>query len=897
MYHDLMNTIRKQDRGRNMPIFLSKKCTPRIPFVRYGMWLFALTAAFSFVLTYFYLVRSESNREKGIHRIRGVVVDPGLPIPETMKENNLKIGDKTEGFLSSVEKVPSDTTERALYQRGKYQKIRLKGGSLVMLYLKAPARRGDIVNGYAELRVASSPRNPGALSKRLWLWSNGASRSGHLISGSFQRQDHWYHRVARFPDKMRTFIYQQCVYLFESSEGAVTASLTLGDTRLFSDKENYFFRASGIAHLTSVSGSHLYFFLLPIRYIVRSCARSSKRERIILRSVIWIPGLLAGWGTGITRATIMQAVTWIDPHVRRRRDHVNAIGYIGSLLLILDPFSVWSRGFWMSITISGMILMTRSVSSLESSLQHSYYNPSCAWSCSVANEAKFCDRFSSVKSLLSHRIQMRTGIIADYLKMVSVAALTALPYQAMSSFGLFLGIPFVNVIAMIFAAWITITGYTSILLLSVLAPFPALVRKVSTYCAAVTAPAARCLLRIASIGARAYALYLPVISVLWIAAVALLAGALFYYFRQHSGGKAFYSRMTGSLSERSFRRHRYAESKTNEEFGRTRFQFFCDNTSLRKKDRRPSACSRGLYQCDRRVRVIISVLIIGSIVLFIRYGVLRRRQHVWRVLFADVGQGDATLLVSPKGYAFLIDGGDAGSGFQTLIPAMRYLGVHNIDVAMVTHGHQDHVAGVMELLSVDMVRHLVIGNGNRKSTNDTCISNPRIRSSVEEDVTDDLLNLAEKHGVSVTTVCEGDRLQLDDAVCLVLSASDPSSDINDASLVLKIHIDGIDLLFTGDITHKKERFLMEKGVDVQCQIIHVPHHGSRLSSTSAFLDVTKAQTAVISAGEGNRFGHPHQDTLSRLDDSGLFVFRTDLQGAIFLIIKERTGTITTWLEH
>jgi competence protein ComEC len=129
----------------------------------------------------------------------------------------------------------------------------------------------------------------------------------------------------------------------------------------------------------------------------------------------------------------------------------------------------------------------------------------------------------------------------------------------------------------------------------------------------------------------------------------------------------------------------------------------------------------------------------------------------------------------------------------------------------------------------------------------------------------------------------------------VVSASSTSYDLNDASLVLKVQIDGINLLFTGDITQKRERILMKEGADVQCQLLHVPHHGSGTSCTSAFINATEAKAAVISSGERNRFGHPHQDTLLRLDEAGLSVFRTDLQGAIFLIIKERTGTITSWL--
>lgn len=832
MYYDLMNTHQEQDRDR--PNFC-------IHFVRYGIWLFVLMTALSFLLTRFYLERSALQRPDGVYRIRGVVTDPGAPVLKSVMQSSEASTNQKDHFPSGKKELASTRGQSDYFNissRGKFQKIRLEDGSYVMLYMKLPARRGDVVKGYAELRLASSLRNPGEVSQRLWLWSCSSSHSGILRSGSVKRQDIWFHQVTRFPDNVRSFVYRQCDPLFEDLEGAVTASLTMGDTQLFSDEDKYLFRTSGIAHLTSVSGSHLYFFLLPLRHFARHAARNAKRERFIILSTIWLPGLLAGWGTGITRATIMQALLWIDPFARRRRDQANTLGFVGSFLLVLDPFSVWSRGFWMSLTISGIILMTRSVSSLESSLEPSHYDLFNMWNGQGSCKARFDGHFICSKSLPVCSRNKGVKKIIEFLKMSFIAVLSASPYQAMSSPGLFLGAPFVNVIAMVFAAWITITGYASIILLCACAPFPALSTTMSFCCKWVTAPAARCLYHIASFGARARALYLPSRSMLWVAAIALLIVALL-------------------------------------RLGRT--------------------SSRPLPKNDRRNRAITVVLLILSFFFFMCYGVVRWRQHVWRVLFVDVGQGDATLLVSPQGRTFLIDGGDAGSGFNTLIPVMRYLGVRVIDVALVTHGHQDHAAGVMELLRVDMVRHLVIGEGCSSSVKETLMSRSGEVNSVDLDVSGDLLELAKEHNVPVTTVREGDRLQFDDALCYVVSASSTSSDLNDASLVLKVQIHGFDLLFTGDITQKKERILMENGADVQCQLLHVPHHGSGMSCTSAFLNATEAKTAIISVGERNRFGHPHQDTLLRLDEAGLSVFRTDLQGAIFLIIKERTGTITSWL--
>ena len=373
-----------------------------------------------------------------------MVADPATPVLKSRMQSH-RMPSSQEGHLSSNGIKPtSGGAQSDFYSRGKFQKIRLEDGALVMIYMKSPARRGDVVHGYAELRLASSLRNPGATSQRLWLWSCGASHSGIMRSESIRRLDRWYHKVTRIPDKIRSFVYRQCGYLFEGLEGATTVSLTLGDTQLLSDEDKYLFRASGIA----ISPCLRITLIFSASYSIFHASRHeiSEVKSVIILGMLWIPCLLAGWGTGIARATIMQLL-WVDPVVRRRRDHANTLGFVGSFLLVLDPFSVWSRGFWMSLTISGVILMTRSVSGLESSLEPSYYDPNCGGHGRGFDRAHLDHRFSGGKSLPQRNWNKGAKSIIESFKMAFVAALSALPYQAMSSPGLFLGAPFVNVIA------------------------------------------------------------------------------------------------------------------------------------------------------------------------------------------------------------------------------------------------------------------------------------------------------------------------------------------------------------------------------------------------------------------------------------------------------------------
>ena len=113
---------------------------------------------------------------------------------------------------------------------------------------------------------------------------------------------------------------------------------------------------------------------------------------------------------------------------------------------------------------------------------------------------------------------------------------------------------------------------------------------------------------------------------------------------------------------------------------------------------------------------------------------------------------------------------------------------------------------------------------------------------------------------------------------------------------MRVTIEGLAILMTGDLTEEGEGQLIRTGRDFSSRLLHVPHHGSRYSSSDAFLDACDAGIALISSGRNNRYGHPHPDVLDRLDQRGASLYRTDRSGAVFLKIRGGKGTITTWLK-
>ncbi|MBQ5708599.1 MAG: hypothetical protein IIV62_01410, partial [Anaerotignum sp.] len=112
-------------------------------------------------------------------------------------------------------------------------------------------------------------------------------------------------------------------------------------------------------------------------------------------------------------------------------------------------------------------------------------------------------------------------------------------------------------------------------------------------------------------------------------------------------------------------------------------------------------------------------------------------------------------------------------------------------------------------------------------------------------------------------------------------------DENDGSMVLKYSAGGTEVLFTGDITMEGEQLLVQQGADLSADILKVSHHGSMYSSSAEFLEKVDAETAVISCGRDNIYGHPHKETLERLQ--GTNIYRTDEQGSV-LVKLQRDGT-------
>ncbi len=216
------------------------------------------------------------------------------------------------------------------------------------------------------------------------------------------------------------------------------------------------------------------------------------------------------------------------------------------------------------------------------------------------------------------------------------------------------------------------------------------------------------------------------------------------------------------------------------------------------------------------------------------------------VHFIDVGQGDSILIQTPDGKAMLIDGGEADSG------ALQYLksrGVNRLDLMVATHPHADHIGGLVQVLKAIPVAK-VVTNGQPTTTK----------------TYENFLDAIAAAKAEYVEVKRGDTLKMGDLAFSVLNPGPTKSDdLNNESVVLRLAYGKVSFLFTGDAQTQAEGAMSVSSFSpVQANILKVGHHGSRTSSSRAFLDLVKPEIAIYSAGKGNTYGHPHAETIANL---------------------------------
>ena len=237
---------------------------------------------------------------------------------------------------------------------------------------------------------------------------------------------------------------------------------------------------------------------------------------------------------------------------------------------------------------------------------------------------------------------------------------------------------------------------------------------------------------------------------------------------------------------------------------------------------------------------------------------------VFTVHYIDVGQADSILL-ERSGEYMLIDGGNAEDG-DLVVDYLLNAGVQELEAVVATHAHEDHAGGLADVLKT-FPTAAVYAPTRTYSSN--CF--------------DQFIYYADQQDLTVQIPQPGDRIPFGDVTVTVLGPVESYSDTNNTSIVLLAQFKENRFLFTGDMETRAETDLLDLGTDVKADVLKVGHHGSETSTGYRFLREVDPTYAVISVGEGNSYGHPHEAPLSRLEDAEVTVYRTDKLGTILAV--------------
>ena len=229
--------------------------------------------------------------------------------------------------------------------------------------------------------------------------------------------------------------------------------------------------------------------------------------------------------------------------------------------------------------------------------------------------------------------------------------------------------------------------------------------------------------------------------------------------------------------------------------------------------------------------------------------------------FIDVGQA-LSVLVECDGQFMLYDGGNVDDG-SLVVSYLQKQGVEQLQYVFCSHAHEDHVGGLAAVMAKFPAGHAY---------------SPVTESSTK--CFNDFVKYTRQQGLQLEVPSVGTVWPLGSATVTMLGPVTQYSETNNTSLVLRIDYGNTSFLLTGDMENTAETDLVNSGANLKADVLQVGHHGSSTSTGYLFLNAVLPEMGVISCGTGNKYGHPHEETLSILRDAKVDVYRTDRQGTI-----------------
>lgn len=809
--------------------------------------------------------------------------------------------------LTGVMEGPLEVAPESLYLRLRVEKIRLKNverDASGVVELLAPARDQTVRAEYdalelrygARIRVMTqlertdNYRNPGVSSFTEYLERKGYDATGVIKSPLL---------VERLDDKpvflLLAWLYQWHQQLeteikarFSSETAGVLNAALLGNRHYLSHNTAERFRQGGTFHILVINGLHISFIGVVVLLIVRRFTRKKSWQFIVTTIVLWSYALAVGAQSAVVRASIMFTFVALAPLLSRRANSLNALGGAALVLLVWRPSELFDPSFQLTflsvlaiVLLAGPLMLKLSLIGAWRPTRDAPHPPVCArWLRSVCEALFWSERDwqaemtrsnhsyrllkSPVSALLERyhlqrflRYALGAALISASVQ-VGLLPLLIVYFHRVSPAGVVLNIG-VGVLMAVLGILALAALAVSHLSITLAAPMISLANAVNwllVHCVDLFSPFGGASFRLPEYTGWPAALY-----VIYFVPLAVLALAL------------------------------------------ARWQ------PLRRMRSRSSAKHRRW----RKITAVAAVLQSSLLLLLVMHPLsAEKAEGLLRVDFLDVGQGDAALVTMPDGTTLLIDGGGK-PGFQgrkraapeaegadaeeevferdtrsigeaVVSEYLWWRGLDQVDFILATHADADHIDGLNDVARNFKVRGALVA-----------------RAPADDPEYATFAATLATRRIPFKIIGAGDQLRFGGATATVLwplltTDVDARSGNND-SIVLRLQFGERTILMTGDLEKEGEAAILNAKNEVASDVVKVPHHGSKTSSTAAFVAASHPRLAVISVGLTSIFGHPHKEVVERWRASGADVVTTGKRGTITVKTDGKTLSVDSFVRE